>query len=104
MEKSEKYNKAKERVTQLKGFYSHLAAYVVINSFILVNIFIRNQARGETFWQWPTFVTLFFWGIGLLFHAWHTFGTNVFLSKQWEQKQIEKYVEKDRKESEKYLR
>ena len=34
----EKYNRAKKRVDELKGFYIHLAIYVVINTFILINI------------------------------------------------------------------
>jgi hypothetical protein len=30
----EKYNKAKERVKELKGFYGHLASYVLVISFL----------------------------------------------------------------------
>ena len=36
----EQYKKAKKRVEELKGFYSHLAVYIVIITFLaVVNFF-----------------------------------------------------------------
>jgi hypothetical protein len=43
-----------------------------------------------------------FWGIGLLFHAFHTFKLNPLFGEKWEKRQIQKYMDKDREESEKY--
>ncbi|MCF8715175.1 2TM domain-containing protein [Joostella atrarenae] len=91
----EKYRIAKERVNKLKGFYWHLAIYIVINSYILTNIYISKGYTGEGFWHWTSFITLFFWGIGLLFHAWGVFGPRFLFSKKWEEKQIEKYLAKE---------
>ena len=68
IDNNNKLERAKKRVGEIKGFYIHLAVYIVINSFILVNIYIRTMAEGESFWQFPTFFTLIFWGIGLAFH------------------------------------
>lgn len=98
----EKYGRAKKKVDEMKGFYIHLAVYVVVNTFILVNIYIRNIYDGNSFWEWPHFFTAIFWGIGLAFHAAKTFGYNPFFGKNWEKRQIQKYIEKDEEESKKY--
>lgn len=102
--KTEKLNRAKKRVEQLKGFYIHASIYTIINTFILVNIFIRSGYDGENFWQFAHFLTPFFWGIGLFFHAAKVFNFNPILNKDWEKRQIEKYMEEDRKISEKYTK
>ncbi|MDT0540146.1 MULTISPECIES: 2TM domain-containing protein [Croceitalea] len=102
--KTEKLNRAKKRVEQIKGFYIHATIYTIINIFILVNIFIGNGYDGENFWQFSHFLTPFFWGIGLFFHAAKVFNFNPILNKDWEKRQIEKYMEEDRKISEKYTK
>ncbi len=94
----DKYNKAKKRVEELKGFYIHLVIYVVINTFILTNISLRS----ESFWQWEHFITLVAWGLGVLFHASKTFGFNPLLGKDWEERQIQKYMDEDKEEMNKY--
>lgn len=101
---TKKFNRAKKRVEELKGFYIHLGVYIVINIFILVNIFVRNDYEGESFWQFKHFLTPFFWGIGLLFHAAKVFNINPFLGKDWEKRQIEKYMEKDREQTDRYIK
>lgn len=99
----DKYKRAKKRMEEIKGFYGHLAAYLLINAALLLVFYISARNDGESFWQAGHFFTLMFWGIGLLFHAIHTFQINLFFGKKWEEKQIRKYIEKDKKESEKYL-
>ncbi len=98
----EKLRRAKKRVQELKGFYIHLAVYLLVNIFILINIYIETRNDGGTFWKWGHFFTLFFWGIGLAFHAIKVFNLNPFFGKDWEQRQIRKYIEKDKKEANKY--
>ena len=72
--------------------------HVVINAFILVNVYLRT----DHFWQWPHFVTLFSWGLGIAFHAMYVFGFNPMLGKNWEQRMIQKYMDEDKKEMDKY--
>lgn len=98
----DKLKRVKKRVEEMKGFYVHLAVYIVINMFILVNIYLSTSKDGESFWQIGHFATTFFWGLGVVFHATHVFSLNPFLSKGWEEKQIKKYIEKQKKEEEKY--
>jgi len=97
--KNQKLKRAKERVNKIKGFYIHAGIYTLINSFILINIYLNT----DNFWQWPHFLTLFFWGIGLFFHGIRVFGMNPLFSKSWEERQIQKYIDKDRDDANKYL-
>ncbi|MBT8188623.1 MAG: 2TM domain-containing protein [Croceitalea sp.] len=98
----EKLERAKKRVDAIKGFYIHLTVYSVINAFILINIFVRTNFDGEGFWRWEHFITPFFWGIGLTFHAINTFRLNPFFGKEWEERQIKKYMDEDREQLEKF--
>jgi len=99
---SEKLKRAKRRIKELKGFYTHLTIYILINGFIFVNILISNHYNGGEIWKWENFVTLFFWGIGLAFHAVKVFGFNPLFIKNWEERQIQKYMERERREAEKF--
>lgn len=101
-EEAEKYKRAKKRIEELKGFYIHLTIYVVINAFLLANIYIRSMGDEGNFWEFPHFFTLIFWGIGLAFHAAHTFKLNPLFGKKWEERQIQKYIDEDKRESKKY--
>jgi|SRR5690606_18421922 hypothetical protein len=94
----EKYRRAKKQVEEIKGFYIHLVVYLLVNAFILVNIY--NNV--DDFWIWPHFFTLLGWGIGLAFHAAKVFGYNPLFGKEWEKRMIEKYMEEDKREMEKY--
>lgn len=96
---NDKLKRAKERVNKIKGFYIHASIYTLINTFILINIYFNT----DNFWQWPHFTTLFFWGVGLLFHGARVFGLNPLFSKSWEERQIKKYMDKDRDDANKYL-
>lgn len=94
-----KLGRAKKRVDELKGFYIHLLVYIAVNAFILINIAMHS----DNFWEWGHFFTLFFWGIGLAIHAAITFRFNPLFNKNWEERQIKKYMERDREDAGKYL-
>lgn len=94
----EKYKRAKKKIEDLKGFYIHASIYTVVNTFILFNIYRHT----DDFWHWPNFITLFAWGIGLFFHASKVFDFNPFFSKDWEERQIQKYIDEDKKEMDKF--
>jgi len=92
--REEAYIRAKKKVEKIVGFYWHLASYVIVNIFIIVMI---ARHSGEGFWSFGTFSTAFFWGIGLAFHAIGVFGKNFLFKKEWEERKIAEYMEKDRK-------
>ncbi|KAF2328832.1 2TM domain-containing protein [Flavobacterium ginsenosidimutans] len=95
----ESYNAAYKKVKKIKGFYSHLKVYIIVNAIIIVSSLSRDHlTEGIDFSglsEWHTYSTAFFWGIGLLAHGLSVFGSNLFFSEDWEQKKIQKYMEKD---------
>jgi transcriptional regulator with XRE-family HTH domain len=73
-------------VRKLKGFYIHLAQYVVVIAFLtVVNLFVSPH------FFWVLFVALG-WGVGVLFHGLLVFNKVPFLSGEWERRQVEKYL------------
>ncbi|AXG70509.1 2TM domain protein [Kordia sp. SMS9] len=94
--KEEAYLRAKKKVEKIKGFYGHLASYVIVNIFILSMIGF-NLDTGETFWKFGHFSTAFFWGIGLAFHAAGVFGPDFLLGKKWEERKIKEYMSDNRR-------
>ena len=88
--------RARKRVKSIAGFYKHLAIYLIVNiSLLIVKYF--NQDAGDVFFEFRTFSTAFFWGIGLVFHGFGVFGTNVFLGSDWEERKIREIMEKNKK-------
>ncbi|AFL81647.1 hypothetical protein Aeqsu_2187 [Aequorivita sublithincola DSM 14238] len=92
------YLRAKKKVETLKGFYSHLTVYILVNAGIILvsaNVFNSNPID---FSDWGNYVTTFFWGIGLVSHALYLiFVLNVrnnFL-KDWEEKKIMQFLEEE---------
>jgi hypothetical protein len=91
----ERYNLAYKRMRRIKGFYSHLMIYVFVNIFILIASTSHGIIGNEKFWQWETFSTALFWGIGLAAHGFSVFGRNLFFSADWEERKIKEFMEKE---------
>ena len=80
------YERAKERVEKLKGFYGNLISYCCI---IPLLIFINLQTSSGFQWFW---LPMLGWGLGLTFHAFETFG----YGKSWEEKKIQEILNKEK--------
>ncbi|MGS2741144.1 2TM domain-containing protein [Sinomicrobium sp. M5D2P17] len=93
--KEEKYLRAKKRLDRETGFYRHLLWYLVINLLLIGFIGVEAYKDGEKFWTFGTFSTAIFWGIGVVVHGMSVFIPNLFLSKEWEKRQIRRYMEKE---------
>jgi 2TM domain-containing protein len=89
----EKYEKAKKRVEEIKGFYSHLIVYICVNIVLVIINLVTSP--GAIWFYWP----LLGWGIGLFFHAMGVFVFSKFPGKQWEERKI-KEVMKEMDDSE----
>jgi len=85
-----KYNRAKDRVAEIKKFYGNLTSYViVITGLGALNYWINE-------WEYPWFLwAAFGWGIGIVFHAIGTFNVNPFFGKNWEERKIREYMDKN---------
>ena len=92
-----KFERAKKRIKSISGFYKHLAAYILVNLFLIAMKYFKLDP-GENFFVFSTFSTAFFWGIGLAFHALSVFGNNVLFGKDWEDRKIREIMEKDKKQ------
>jgi len=91
MSEKELYEVARKRVEEKKGFFTHLAVYILVNILLVIIWAFPAGGGGYPWFLW----VLGGWGIGILFHFLEVF---VF-SKQtsWEKRAIEKEVERLRK-------
>ncbi|RRQ48146.1 hypothetical protein DZC72_10500 [Maribacter algicola] len=105
--KNARLKRAKKRVKKIKGFYTHLTVYLLINSALLLIKIVGNAHYGESFMgpvlHFSTFGTWLFWGIGLFFHGVKVFYGRTLFSNKWEARQLEKFLEEERGNSEKHL-
>lgn len=90
---SELYKKAKARVEELKGYYTHLGIYVIVNIFLFILDATNNPS------QWWFYWTTLGWGIGIAAHTFATFGIGGVFGEKWENDQIEKYIQKNQNRS-----
>jgi hypothetical protein len=102
-DKNQKLEKAKKRVEEIKGFYTHLLVYILVNLFLLLiasNIFDGIASFHVPGWSY--FTTPFFWGIGLLFHGLYVFQFKSGFLKKWEERKIREIMDKDEEEMQKF--
>lgn len=92
------YQRAVKRVKALKGFYGHLAAYLIVNLVILI-VSTREEGLVEGLQDLSNYFTAFFWGIGLVAHAAGVFMPNVLFGREWEERKIKEFMEKEKRNS-----
>lgn len=102
----ESFNAAYRKVRRIKGFYSHLKVYIIVNIIIIIsnlnNGFIGNRIEIRGFRDWEVYSTTFYWGIALAIHAFTVFGPDIFFNKDWEDRKIQKYMEKEAQNKKKW--
>lgn len=91
----ERYESAKKEVKKLKGFYTHLIVYIVINAFILIAQY-QGLHEGESLFSFGRLSTAIFWGIGLAVHAATVFIPYFIFSKSWEDRKIKELMNDDK--------
>ncbi len=86
----ERYYQAKKQVEEIKGFYGHLATYIVLN----IIFFVMNMmtSPNDLWFYWPALG----WGMGVFFHAMKVFGFMPFFNKDWEERKIKELMEKEK--------
>jgi hypothetical protein len=96
----EKYEQAKKKVSEIKGFYNHLIVYIIVNAFLLfIHMGLFNNGLFELRTpSWSSLGTPFFWGIGLAFHAIKVFHDNFTFFKNWEDRKIKEIMDKEEEE------
>ncbi len=98
----EKYIRAKNKVKQIKRFYTHLTVYIIINLIIFIRgnieIFLENDVENKNLldWiDWNIFYTPVLWGIGLFFHGLFVFQNRFKGLKNWEDRKMKEFLEKE---------
>lgn len=95
LEEQLSYDRAVKKVKKLKSFYVHLGIYLAVN-LLIVYINISNLKPNESYFQIHNFFTFIFWGIGLLAHASSVFLPQLLMSKNWEQRKINEFLDRER--------
>ncbi len=96
MRQKDKYKRARQRVKAKKGFYGHLSSYISTGIFFFGLNMLTDPY--EVWWYIPMLA----WGVGLGIHYCSVFGlpgTDI-LSKEWEDREMEKELRKVGYESE----
>ncbi|MDR1525860.1 MAG: 2TM domain-containing protein [Tannerella sp.] len=80
--------RAERRVDELRGFYSHLLTYCLVNA----GLFLINYLSSSHYWWffWP----LFGWGIGLLCHGFSIYRRGLW-GEAWRERKIAELMEKE---------
>ena len=97
--KEDKYLAAKRRVDKIKGFYIHLAVYILVNTGITVlkvySDIDEGKSLAESLWDFGTFAIWGFWGIGLAIHGLTVLGLPFLFGKNWEERKIKEFMEEE---------
>ncbi len=85
-EQDKRYERAKKRVAELRGFYGHLIVYIVV----ITLLFFIDLATGGNWWfYWPALG----WGIGITLHG-ASVGLGGKFGAKWEEKKTREIMEK----------
>lgn len=91
-----KYEAARRQVKKIRGFYIHLLVYVVVNILLFV-LSTRDEGIVTGLQDWSNYATALFWGIGIVAHAGGVFAPDIFFGKEWEEKKIREFMEKEKR-------
>lgn len=90
--REQQYIKARKKVKEIKGFYIHLATYVLVIPFI---IYVNLRYVPQFHWFWYSVLS---WGVGLFFHWFGVIGIDKFkLGKEWEEKKIREIMNNNKR-------
>ena len=87
-EEQNRYERAKKKVQELRGFYSHLIIYLI---FVPVFIWLNLRSTG---FPWAIF-PIVGWGLGVASHAAEVYDYNIFFGKDWEERKIREFLDKE---------
>jgi len=90
---SARYQRAKERVDTLRGFYGHALVFVLVNLGLAAYNIALTPDR-----LWFIF-TVAGWGIGLVAHGAYALSSGRFFGAEWEARKIREEMERDQRRS-----
>ena len=97
LEQKEMIENAQKRIKQKRGLFTHFIVFLVgsVGLVIISQVLMDTspgQIAGIDWWVWVIFV----WLLLLIYHAFKVFITNRLLGPEWEKKQYDRLVEKQK--------
>lgn len=92
--------RAKDKLRKLKIFYIHLALYIVVVALIALNFYVLEEGPYAANITALNIIVLVLWTAFIGIHAWSVFKGRFLFKKSWEDKKIEKILEKKEKDKE----
>ncbi|SMO37019.1 2TM domain-containing protein [Saccharicrinis carchari] len=89
MDEQARYQEAKKRAEEIRGFYHHLVSYIVVNTILVIMNLVWTPE-----YLWFIWTTLG-WGVGIIFHAVSVYGN--LWGKAWEERKIREIMDKDKR-------
>jgi 2TM domain-containing protein len=89
----ERYERAKQRVDILRGFYVHAIVFVIVNLGLAAYNLATSPDR-----MWFIAV-LGGWGIGLIAHGAYALGSGRFLGEAWQERKIREEMDREHRRS-----
>ena len=86
MDDQTRYEDARKQVKQLKALYGHIAAFLLINIFLLAINLVTSPK--QLWFVWP----LLCWGFALALHAVAVFVIRGVWGPNWEERKIREIV------------
>ena len=92
---------AKKRVEEIKGLFRHLMVFLVVNGLLvlmkigwLLPLLPEWFPKESYFFDWVT-MNIIIWAVILLIHALFVYRYKLTFLKNWEERQIKKYLDED---------
>ena len=84
------HERARRGVNEIRSFYNHLIVFIMINIFLAIINIVTSPREWWFYW-----ITVF-WGFGLVWHGTSLYMKQRVFSKEWEDREIKEYVEKEK--------
>lgn len=88
------YFKAKKKVYNLKIFYIHLVGYLIVVGLLSYNLYVMEGPHKDFFF-WFDIIILIAWTVFICAHGWHVFTGRIVFKKEWEERKMQEYLEKE---------
>lgn len=96
------YERAKQKVTSLRGFYKHVIIYFVVNLFISLRGVSYHIGGGLSVKQAllnnDRYTLWIVWGFILFIHGVNVFSSVNIFGQKWEERKIQQYMNEETRE------
>ena len=100
-----RYQRAKRKVNALKGFYNHVKIFVLINGLLylgrsgVLDFFAADGTSLPSYYFAWLDLNILVWGGALVIHGIIVYHNKLPWLKNWEARQIQKFMEEDQDSS-----